>query len=328
MTGAVPGQTTATFESRGATYRLAALYGAEIETLVPLFREVFPTGGFTVDSVRRKYAWEPNGIRAFACAAFAETGEPAAAVGVLPWPIRHGDRVEVAAQIGESSTAPAHRGRGLFVRLVQLAHEVCEAAGMAFVVRFPNHLSFPLTVSKLGYTHLGDLVEFRWPVSTVPLERAARRLRLGGAFDRYAGRVTGRFVEPDPAPLSSVLDEGFGGVDRDAGFLAYKAAFAGSRVLRIGDARVWLRVHHGLVVGDAAAASDAELGRALDELPRLARRLGAHRILFQASPDLRLARSLAGRLPEAGRRPVAYYDFDSRIPPDALRFTLGDIDTF
>ena len=29
-----------------------------------------------------------------------------------------------------------------------------------------------------------------------------------------------------------------------------------------------------------------------------------------------------------GRRPVAYYDFDSRIPPDALRFTLGDIDTF
>jgi hypothetical protein len=247
---------------------------------------------------------------------------------VLPWPFRHGDRTELAAQIGESSTATAHRGRGLFVRLVQLAHEVCDAAGMAFVIRFPNENSFPITVSKLGYTHLGDLVEFRQPVKTIWAERAAGRAGLGAAHGRYAARVMRSASEPGPALVSSVLAEGYAGVDRDPEFLAYKATFGGGRVLRLDGARAWLAVRHGMLVGDVEAPSDDELGRGLDALTSVARRLGVHRLLFQASGDLRLARVLAGRIPEGGRRPVAYFDLRSRIPPDALRFTLGDIDTF
>lgn len=316
------------FSSRGETYRLAVLSGDEIVVLAPLLQEVFGPRGFTPEWLRRKYAWQREDVGAFACVAFAANGEPAAAVGVLPWPFRHGDRTELAAQIGESSTAPAHRGRGLFVRLVQLAHEVCDAAGLSFVIRFPNENSFPITVAKLGYTHLGDLVEFRQPVKTVWTERLASRVGLDTAYGGYVARVERRLAEAAPTALSSVLAEGFAGVDRDREFLAYKASFGGSHVLNLDGVRVWLSVRHGVLVGDVEAPSDAELARGLDALTRLARRLGVHRLLFQASGDLRLARVLATRLPEAGTRPVAYLDIRSRIPPDALRFTLGDIDTF
>lgn len=324
----VPTPIETEFVSRGETYRLAVLHGGELAVLSPLLQEVFGRRGFTPDWIARKYALERRNVRGFACAAFAQDGRPVATVGVLPWPIRYHGRVELAAQIGESSTAPAHQGRGLFVRLVELAHEVCDASGLAFVIRFPNENSFPITVTKLGYVHLGDLVEFQRPVRTVWGERIGGRSGLGGAYARYVERTLRRRGEASPNGLSSALAEGYAGVDRDAAFLAYKADFGGSRVVDLGEVRAWLAVRHGALVGDIEATSDAALRRGLDSLERLARRLGVHRLLFQSSPDLRLARILSSQLPIAARRPVAYFDLRSQIPRDALRFTLGDIDTF
>ena len=205
---------------------------------------------------------------------------------------------------------------------------MCDEAGVAFILIFPNKHSFPIMTSKLGYTHIGDLSEFQPSIRTVWVERVARRTGTGGLYERAVGRLTGRVVEPSPAPLSSVLDEGYAGVERDAEFLAYKAAFGRSRVLRLAMTRAWITVRHGMLVGDIAARSDEELGAGLDALGLIARRVGAHRLLFQASPDLRLTRLLRTRTPETGTRPVVHFDLRSRIPADALRFTLGDINTF
>jgi hypothetical protein len=315
-----------TFEANGGAYRLAVLYGHEIEVISPLLLEVFGPRGFTPEWVRRKYACEREGVHAFACVAF-DGSRPVSVVGMLPWPIRFGDRVELAGQHADSATSAAHRGRGLHARLVHLSHTVCAAAGMTFVFRFSNDHSFAITTSKLGYAHLGDLVEFHVPVRTVWAERLARRTGLGEAYDRRFERITEPFVDSEPL-ASSALAEGYAVVDRDRTYFDYKEAFGRSRVLRLDGARVWLALRHGLLVGDMAAPSEAELGRGLDVLGRLARRLGAHRLLFQAPDDIMLSRYLTTRLPVTRRRPCAYFDLGSKIPMDALRFTFGDIDTF
>jgi hypothetical protein len=318
----------ATFTTAGETYRLATLHGDEIGVLAPMLCEVFGSARFTPEWLRRKYAWECTGVGGFACAAFSADGTPAAAIGALPWPVRFGEHRELAIQLGESSTAPAHRGRGLYVRLVELAHEVCDQAGVALVLIFPNRQSFPIMTSKLGYRHVGDLAEFQPSVRTLWVERIARRAGIGGSYERAVGRLTRHLAEAHPDPLSSVLDEGYAGVERDEEFLAYKARFGRSRVLRLDGARGWVTARHGLLVGDLAASSDDALSGGLDALGGVARRLGAHRLLFQVSPDLRLARLLRTRTPETGARPVVHFDLRSRIPPEALRFTLGDINTF
>jgi hypothetical protein len=315
------------FEAGGETYRIAVLYGHQIEVISPLLLEVFGRRGFTPDWVRRKYACERDGVNAFACVAFSGS-RPVSVVGMLPWPIRFGDRVELAGQHADSATSAAHRGRGLHGRLVQLSHQVCAAAGMTFVFRFSNDHSFAITTSKLGYAHLGDLVEFHVPVHTVWAERLARRAGLGEAYDRLFERVTEPLVDSEPPLPSSATAEGYAVVDRDRAYFEYKEAFGRSRVLRLDGARVWLALRHGLLVGDMAAPSEAELGRGLDALHRLARRLGAHRLLFQAPEDIMLSRYLATRLPVTRRRPCAYFDLGSKIPMEALRFTFGDIDTF
>jgi hypothetical protein len=316
----------ATHTSKGERYRLAVLYGPEIEVISPLLSEVFGRKEFTPLWVRRKYAFEHDGVPAFACAAFA--GDTlAAAVGMLPWPIRYGDRVELAGQLADSSTYAAHRGRGLHARLMQIAHEVCEAWGMTCVLRFASDVSFGLTTSRLGYAHLADLVEFHLPVRTVWAERVARRAGLGDAFDRRFQRVTEPFLSSAPL-ASSGLAEGYAGVDRDRAFFDYKAAFGGSRTLDLDGARVWLTARHGTLVGDMSAASERDLGRGLRAVQSLARRLGTHRVLFQASGDIALSRFLAARLPVRRTQPLTYFDLGSKIPPEALRFTFGDIDTF
>ena len=316
------------YTSRGETYRIAILRGPEIRVVSPLLCEVFGSRRFTPDWLERKFAYERGDVGSFLCAAFARDGTPAAAVGLVPWPIRYGDRVELAGQLADSATSPAHRGRGLHVRLVRLIHELCDAAGMTFVFRFSNDLSFAITTSKLGYVPLVDLAEYRRPVRTLWLERAARRAWLGDAFERRFLRVIEPHVAREPALPSSVLAEGYAGVEREPDFLAYKAAFEGAHVLNLEGARAWVEARHGLLVGDMTAESDEAFASALAELDRIARRLGAHRLLFQASEDVLLARRLARRLPETLRRRVSLFDLSSKIPLDALRFTMGDIDTF
>jgi GNAT superfamily N-acetyltransferase len=316
------------YESRDATYRIAVLYGREIQVISPLLVEVYGRRAFTPDWVRRKYDCERDGARAFACVAFAPDGRPVATVGAIPWPFRYGAYVELAAQLADSATSPAHQGRGLHVRLMQLLHEVCAAAGMTFVLRFSNALSFSITTTRLGYTPLDDLVEYDWPIRTPWVERVARRVGLGDAYDRRFERLTASHLDPGVALASSVLAEGYAGVERDRAFFDYKEAFGRSRVLTLDDASVWLALRHGVLVGDMTAPSDRALGRGLDELERLARRLGAHRILVQASGDIRLSRYLATRLPETRRRRVSYFDLGTKLPAEALRFTLGDIDAF
>jgi GNAT superfamily N-acetyltransferase len=314
--------------TRNETYRIAVLYGRELEVISPLLVEVYGRREFTPDWVRRKYDCERDGARAFACVAFAQDGRPVANVGAIPWSFRHGEHVELAAQLADSATAPAHQGRGLHVRLMQLLHEVCAAAGMTFVLRFSNALSFAITTTKLGYTPLDDLVEYDWGVRTAWIERVARRGGLGGAYDRRFERLTAPHLDPTGVLASSVLAEGYAGVERDRAFFDYKETFGGSRVLTLDEASIWLAVRHGLLVGDMTAPSDRALGRGLDQLEHLARRLGVHRILVQASGDIRLSRYLATRRPEARRRRASYFDLGTKLPADALRFTLGDLDTF
>jgi len=313
---------------RGETYRLAVLRGRDLEMMAPLLREVFGPRGFTPEWVRRKYSYEREGRQAFACLAFADDGRPVAVVGALPWPIRHGNRSEVATQLADCATAPAHRGRGLHARLIDLVHKVSAAAGMTFVFRFSNELAFKITTSKLGYTPLDDLVEFNVPVRTVWAERVARRTGLGRPYDRHVRQVIEPYVDSGAPLASSVLADGYAGVDRDAAFFEYKAAFEGSRVLNLDGARVWLRARQGLLVGDMDAGSDDELDQGLDSLVRIARKLGAHRVLFQVSPGTRLCRYLETRLIRTKTRHVSCFDLGSKIPSDALRFTFGDIDTF
>lgn len=318
-----------TFEVKGSTYRLATLRASELAPLVPLFLDAFGPRDFNPERLMRKYSYECEGIGGFACVAYAENGDAAGAVGVLPWRVRFGDSVEVAGQMVDISTGSAHRGRGLFVRLAEMAREVCEAAGVSFLYGFPNEAAYPIWLGKLGYEHVDDLVEFRLPVRTLWAERVARRVGpVRPVYERYVERALRPHAPNDAVLGNSLLSEGFAGVERDGAFLAYKTAFGGSRVVALDGGRVWLAVRNGLLVGDLEASSQADLDRTAGALARLAARLGVHQIVFAASKDTRFSSLLARRFRTSPGLPIIYRNLSSEIPTKKLRFTFGDLDNF
>lgn len=318
-----------TVELRGTAYRLTMLRGPQLASLLPLFHDAFGGREFSLDWLLGKYACERGAVGGFVCAAFTEDGQAAGSVGLLPWPVRFGDRTEIAGQMVDVATGSAHRGRGLFVRLAEAVREYCEASGVGFLYGFPNQEAYPIWIHKLGYAHVDDLVEYRLPVRTLWAERLARRVGpLRPLYERYVQRTLMAYAPADPVLENSLIREGFAGVDRDRSFHAYKSSFAGSRVLALEGGRAWLNPHHGLLVGDLEALTDVDLGTTCRALARLGTRLGVHQISFQASKDTRFSRALASRFRTFPGLPVIHRNLGSQIPVEKLRFTFGDLDNF
>jgi len=317
-------------EVRGTTYRLARLRGSELDAVVPLFRQVYKRSDFTADWLEKKYAGEFQGAGAFSCVAFTETGEPAASLGVLPWPIRCGGRTEVAAQIVDAATGLSHRRRGLFTRLGEMARQLSQVAGMSFMFGFarPQGESYPRLVRNLGYAHIDDLVEYRRPIRTLWGERIMRRSgAVRPLYERYLRRTLGAYRAPDPVFQNSVISEGFAGTDRSPAFYEYKR-FGGSRVITADGGRVWLNIKRGLIIGDLEAESAADMGRTTHMLARLGVRLGVHQVLFQASRHTRFSQLAAQHFRASPILAVVYRNLNSEIAADRLRFTFGDLDNF
>jgi GNAT superfamily N-acetyltransferase len=314
----------------GTTYRLTPVRGARLAPLVPLFRQTYHRRDFTLDWLQRKYGCEYDGVAGFSCVAFAPGGEAVASVGMLPWPVRWRERTELAAQVVDAATHGAHRRRGLFTRLGDMAREMCESAGIGFLFAFPHRGgdSYPGFVRQQGFTHVHDLVEYHLPIHTLWAERLARRLGpIHESYRRRVDRVFGALAPADPALSNSLLGEGFAAAHRDRTFHAYKS-FAGARVLEVDGGRVWLKVRHGLQVGDLEARSDVDMDRTLDALRRLSVRLGIHQIIFLSSPGTRFSSFFNARSRTAPSVSFLYRNLGSAIPVERLRFTLGDLDNF
>jgi hypothetical protein len=318
-----------TLELRGVRYRLTAVTGPELGCLIPLFRDAFAGRESSLDWLQAKYACQHDGVGAFVCVAFDEHGEAAGSVGLLPWQVRYGDRTEIAGQMVDVATSNAHRGRGLFVALADRTRELCESSRVSFLFGFPNEAAYPIWMNKLGYEHLQDVMSYRLPVRTLWGERLARRSRpMRDIFERHVRRTLGKKAPVDPVLENSLAADGFACIVHDRAFHSYKAAFGGSQVVELDGGRVWLVIRHGLLIGDLEAASNAELESAVDALKRLARRLGVHQTVFQASKDTRFSPIFARCSEMSQELPVIYRDLGSQIPKEKLRFVFADLDNF
>src|SRR5262249_28991583 len=159
----------------------------------------------------RKYGGQFGALAGFSYAALTDDGEAVAACGMLPWPIRFGDRVEIAAQVVDAATHADHRRRGLFTRLAELAHARCVEAGAAFFFAFPHRGgdSYPGFVGALGYTDIGLHHEYRHAIMTPWLERVARRTGSSRLYQRYVDRTFADFAPAERRVRNSLVREGF-----------------------------------------------------------------------------------------------------------------------
>ena len=99
-------------------------------------------------------------------------------------------------------------------------------------------------------------------------------------------------------------------------------------MLAVEGGRAWVKIRRGLIIGDMEARAQTEIEKTMRALRRLAARFGIHQVVFQLSDGTRFSRFFEGRVQARPALNAIYRNLRSRIPPEKLRFTLGDLDNF
>lgn len=289
-----------------------------------------------IDYLRKKYGAPGAEGQYFGWLAYDKSSSRAVAAavalpmrGVLP----DGRGVSMM-QMVDTQTLPAHRGRGLMTRLMQLLLEDLKSHGAHLFFALANQNSVHVVVREpLGFTVSLTMECYLLDVSTFPFEALCRKLRIPGLFRWWAGKIIAPFLAGGGAVLeNSALVEGYGGILHDQSFFTYKS-FSFNRLCRFSGIGCWLKFESGLLVGDVLLPEDcpdAQFDAWLSTLQKIARRMGLRKIIFQTWPQSRLSEKLSARY---RARPSWFVccraaDAGMDLWVEKMRFGFGDFDTF
>jgi GNAT superfamily N-acetyltransferase len=110
----------------------------------------------------------------------------AGAYTVWPIKIRLGDRVVSGAQSVDTMTHPNYRGQGIFTKLAEACYEISAAQGVEVLYAFPNPLSYPGFIKRLGWTHTGDVTHW---IRFIKPSKHPRMPRLAKPFADFAVKI-------------------------------------------------------------------------------------------------------------------------------------------
>jgi GNAT superfamily N-acetyltransferase len=239
---------------------------------------------------------------AHVCIAHTKAGlsaEPVALYAAFPTRFQLRGREVVAYQSFDTLTSLAFRGRGLFVRLAEVAYRQIAEAGASLVYGIPNGESFGGFVRRLGWSVLDPL-----PMLIRPIGLRYLRARLGIRRPITHASASTVAITNLPSDVSDLFRRsqyaGTSGVIRDAKYLMWRVRRPDStyRCIEsrtmdgqlIGLALVEIAVKHGGTIGylmefmvDPMYTEQADqlLGRAVE----VAAVAGADVVLAWSMPD-------------------------------------------
>jgi GNAT superfamily N-acetyltransferase len=160
-----------------AEARLRMVREASIDD-VPAINELF----YTVFGLRRddaatqwKFFRNPNGPASLMVA--EDHGRIVGSYALWPIAIHLGREVVLGAQSIDTMTHPDYRRQGVLVQLALAGMEVAAANGVEVLYGFPNEASYPASVRRLNWNHIGNCVSWTRPLRADSLLRIPRVMR-------------------------------------------------------------------------------------------------------------------------------------------------------
>lgn len=295
--------------------------------LITLYAETFGSR-LTIASLGKRYATSALGAPHIGFMAIhQESGAAAAYYGVFPHQIIRGEDIMTVAQSGDTMTHPAHRKKGLFIRLAKMTYAACEAAGIRYIYGFPNENSLPGFLKHLDWKQTDEVVRYdlKLRFKTFPLSRLAARYPFFRNLQLWLAR---RVLHPlrvnRPEEFTSLLAPGYFRVYRDRHYLDYKSS-PETFFIQTDNVICWIRLTDVFWVGevsDYSALSPAVLRR----LKRLAFLSGFNTIVFHLNKSVPLPATLAGTK-KAGSDLLCFY-LPHPKQPVPLLLTGADFDTW
>lgn len=275
----------------------------------------------------RKYDTAYTGVSNVGYVAFNHEHTPVAFYGVIPCFLRYNGQLFLAAQSADSLIHPNYGFKGLFVQLANLTVDLCREEGVSLIFGFPSQTSLHGFLVKLKW-QLTEMMDcYTIPIGMLPIEGIVRRLPyINRAYQKYQHNVLKKYIVPQKGIENSVFKDGFAGLNRNAHYLNYRA-YDNTHVIKAGKALLWIKIGEGLTIGDMKCCPK-DFDEAMDELYKIAFRLGIKQIHFHASHQTELSGLFAERYEIMPSFYVIFKDLGARIPFDKIKFTYADTDTF
>jgi hypothetical protein len=276
----------------------------------------------------KKYDTSYTGVENVGYIAYDQGKKPVAFYGVIPCFIQYENQIILAAQSADTMTHPSHRCKGLFKKLATITFDLCRMSGIAFIFGFPNQNSYHGLLS-LGWEKMETMERFVIPVNSFSLESLLyKRKWTRWLYKYYAAKVLKKYFYSLEGLPNSIADDKWGRVYRDEKYLYYKT-YTSSEVIKIGESKIWIKFQNGLVIGDAEMVyNDKEFDKVMNEIKKIAKRLGISQICFQASPGTCLYNLFARKYNSFLSFPILFLDLSSDLPLSKIKFTFADMDIF
>ncbi len=261
--------------------------------------------------------------------AYSEENEPAAFYGVFACEIEFNGQMYLTAQSGDTMTHPNHTRKGLFTKLALHTYEFCKQIGVHLVFGFPNQNSYPGFVKNLSWIHFDDMQSYQIRIKTLPWIRLKNTFKLKQTMhDRFCEKVLRGYKIGSPFKCSS-FDLNVPVVNRSSDFFKYKT-YGNSFLIELRGIAVWLKTSDMFInIGDIEKCSDELFMSVIDDLRKLAFKMGIPHLKFQCSTDCWLESKVS---PVANKMESTYaiagVNFTNIIPMEHLKFTMADNDTF
>lgn len=254
--------------------------------------------------------------------AFTKSHRPVAFLGAIPCELNYDGKFIAAAQLTDGMTDPVYQGRGLFAHLIEKITELCKQNNVRFLFGFPNQYSLPVFLDKQEWQEYGKMDLFCLPIQALPLEKISRKLSaFTYLYNSYLHRVLKRYIHPSTTNMPPVDP----GIYKNDDYTKY--TYQDSIVISIRHVRVRIKIKHGMRIGEMAV-SENEFDEVMNDLKKLACKLGVDTITFHCSTGCELHRLFAERYESISSFTIVSKDLGSGIPLGALKFTYGDIDIF
>jgi hypothetical protein len=303
--------------------RLNAVNLTDVEKLHTVVYGPLPAPGFFF----KKYDTSFTGINHIGYVAYNAERIPIGYYGVIPCFMKLANRTILAAQSADTMTHPQHRFKGLFVELSNLTFQLCRDNGIKLLFGFPNQNSLPGALNKLGWQITERMDCFVIPTRGLSWDRVINKLSfLKNTFINYQSSVLKKYLQSQPGITNSVIRDGFAGIVRDDDYWRYKT-YAQSYIIKLGNSTLWIKVGRELLIGDILTRPE-EFENMLQELKKLARKLGISHLQFHTSPGTTIYKLFAERFTVIPSFPVLFQDFEGGLPLAQIKFTSADIDTF
>lgn len=308
-----------------SSYDFIPLSEDNVHHLISLYRDVFHQS-HSIDKIKKKFFSPHLKIKALGYFAFYK-GKAVSFHVAIPIQIKYNNKIELAAQYGDSMTLPSHSGKGLFTKLGELTNELLIQNDIKFAWAFLNQNSEYPYLNKLNWTAKIRMQYFIIKTGAFPTEAILRKTKL---FHQYHQNLIQQKLTPlilEKQEFSSIHFDKYGSTNKDKDFYLYKS-YTTNYLIMLNNVKVWIKPLGGLLIGDMETTNEKSFFKTIHELKKLACSLGLNKLVFQASPETTLYQMLSKKYEANNSWLIAYKNFNSNFPLDKLQFTYGDLDTF